>query len=201
MNPHFIYNSLNSVQSYILKNDKIKSSEYLSKFSNLMRKVLDNSQNTFITLKEEFEALNLYIEMELIRFRNSFNYTLNIQDDINLNKFDIPPLILQPFVENAIHHGLRNKEGEKILKIDVVKKDKSVCIQIEDNGIGRKEALKIKQSKLNKYKSYGTEITTKRLTLFKESYKNDVDVRILDLDELRGGSTGTRVEIYIYYEA
>lgn len=195
MNPHFIYNSLNSIQSYILKNDRVRSSEYLTKFSNLMRKVLDNSQNSFISLKEEFDALNLYIEMELIRFRNSFEYVFNIQNNIKLDEYDIPPLILQPYVENAIHHGLRNKEGEKKLKIEVVKKEKGVCIIIEDNGIGRAEALKIKQRKLNTYKSYGTEITAKRIELFKESYKNKVKHTIFDLQSGNGKCLGTKVKI------
>jgi hypothetical protein len=147
MNPHFMFNSLNSVQSYILKNDRIKSSEYLSKFSRLMRKVLDNSQDSFITLNEEFEALNLYVEMELIRFKDSFDYKLNISEGIDLNTYEIPPLILQPFVENAIHHGLRNKKGDKKLQIEVLEKANSISIVIEDNGIGRAEAQKIKQKK------------------------------------------------------
>lgn len=197
MNPHFMYNSLNSVQNYILKNDRVKSSEYLSKFSHLMRKVLENSQNSHITLKEEFEALNLYIDMELIRFKNSFDYKLEIMDGVDLNKYEIPPLILQPFVENAIHHGLRNKEGDKKLKIEVGEKENIIFIAIEDNGIGREEAQKIKQQKLNTYKSYGTEITAKRIDLFKESNKNKVNHSVIDLKSDNGESMGTRIEIEI----
>ena len=198
MNPHFMYNSLNSVQNYILKNDRIKSSEYLSKFSNLMRKVLENSQNSLITLQEEFEALNLYVDMELIRFKNSFDYKLNIMDGLDLSKYEIPPLILQPFVENAIHHGLRNKAGDKKLKIDVGKKDNIIFIIIEDNGVGREEARKRKQKKLHTYKSYGTEITAKRIDLFKETHKNKLNHKVLDLMSGKGISMGTRIEIEIY---
>ena len=198
MNPHFMYNSLNSVQRYILRNDRLTSSEYLSKFSNLMRKVLENSQSSLITLHEEFEALNLYIDMELIRFKNSFNYTLDIMDGIDLKKHKIPPLILQPFVENAIHHGLRNKEGNKKLKIDVGEKEDFVFIIIEDNGIGREEAQKIKQNKLHTYKSYGTKITANRIDLFKESDKTKLNHKLIDLKSDKGESTGTRVEIEIY---
>jgi tetratricopeptide (TPR) repeat protein len=195
MNPHFMFNSLNSVQSYILKNDRVKSSEYLARFSRLMRKVLDNSQESFVTLNEEFEALNLYVEMELIRFKDSFNYNLSISEDIDLNKYEIPPLILQPFVENAIHHGLRNKIGDKYLKIEVFKKTNSICIVIEDNGIGRIEAQKLKQKKLNAYKSHGTKITAKRIDLFKEFHNDKIEHTIVDLKSDEGEPLGTRVEL------
>ncbi|MCB2194499.1 MAG: tetratricopeptide repeat protein [Bacteroidetes bacterium] len=198
MNPHFMFNSLNSVQSYILKNDRVKSSDYLSKFSNLMRRVLDNSQSQLITLQEEFNALELYIEMELIRFRNSFEYIQIIQNGVDLKEYTIPPLVLQPFVENAIYHGLRNKEGDKKLKIEVIKKEDALNIIIEDNGIGREEAQKIKRKKLNTYKSYGTEITTKRMELFKETYKNILEHKIIDLKTDLGESAGTRIEIELH---
>jgi tetratricopeptide (TPR) repeat protein len=195
MNPHFMFNSLNSVQSYILRNDRVKSSEYLARFSRLMRKVLDNSQESFITLNEEFEALNLYIEMELIRFKDSFNYNLSISEDIDLNKHEIPPLILQPFVDNAILHGLRNKTGDKSLKIEVLQKTDSICILIEDNGIGRAEAQKIKEKKMNGYKSHGSKITAKRIDLFKEFHNDKIEHSIIDLKSEEGEPLGTRVEI------
>jgi hypothetical protein len=195
MNPHFMFNSLNSVQSYILKNDRVKSSEYLARFSRLMRKVLDNSQESVISLNEELEALNLYIEMELIRFKDSFNYNLIISENIDLNKYEIPPLILQPFVENAILHGLRNKTGDKSLKIEVLQKTDSICILIEDNGIGRAEAQKIKEKKMNGYKSHGSKITAKRIDLFKEFHNDKIQHSIVDLKSEKGEPLGTRVEI------
>jgi len=195
MNPHFIYNSLNSVQNYIIKSDRIKSSEYLFKFSKLMRKVLENSQKSLITLQEELDALNFYIEMELIRFRNSFNFELIKSDEITLSNYKLPPLMLQPFVENAIHHGLRNKMGEKNLVIKLFKKNENICIHIIDNGIGRKEALRIKKKNLNTYKSYGTEITEKRFHLFKELYKDKVKLTVIDITSDDGLCEGTRVEI------
>jgi len=197
MNPHFIYNSLNSVQSYILKNDREKSSNYLSKFGSLMRRILDNSQNPVITLEEELEALKVYIEMELIRFRNSFSFHLNIDEKIDVENIKVPPLIIQPYVENAIHHGLRLKEGERNLWINITKLDNKICIVIEDDGVGRKEAFQIRQKSQNRLKSYGTEITDKRLGLFKELYKNEVEINIIDVNEGHEGPKGTRVEIYI----
>lgn len=198
MNPHFMYNSLNSVQSYILQNDILKSCEHLSKFSSLMRKVLENSQNSLITLQEEFDALNLYVEMELIRFKKGFDYSLDIMDGVDLNKYDIPPLILQPFIENAIHHGLRNKEGDKRLKIEVKENAGRIFIFIEDNGIGREEAQKIKQNELHTYESYGMEITAKRIDLIKESDNIKLKHKIIDLKTENGDSMGTRIEIEIY---
>lgn len=198
MNPHFIYNSLNSVQSYILKNDREKSSTYLSKFGKLMRRILENSQNPVISLHEEIEALKIYIEMELARFRDSFKFYLTIDKDVEISQINVPPLIIQPYVENAIHHGLRMKKGEKNLWINIFRQEDNICIVIEDDGIGRKESQRIRELSNNRLKSFGTEITDKRLNLFKELYKNDVEIKIVDIEDLDNESKkGTRVEIYI----
>lgn len=198
MNPHFIYNSLNSVQSYILKNDREKSSTYLAKFGKLMRRILENSQNPVISLHEEIEALKIYIEMELARFRDSFKFYLTIDKDVEISQINVPPLIIQPYVENAIHHGLRMKKGEKNLWINIFRQEDNVCIVIEDDGIGRKESQRIRELSNNRLKSFGTEITDKRLNLFKELYKNDVEIKIVDIEDLNNESKkGTRVEIYI----
>ena len=193
MNPHFIFNSLNSIQSYILKNDLIKSSEYLSKFGNLMRRVLNNSQNSAITLDEELDALKLYIDLELTRFKNGFSYQLIIDNNININEMKVPPLILQPFVENAIHHGLRQKDGAKELKVRLLKKDDRIKIHIEDNGIGLEESKQVNKNKKNR--SYGTYITNKRLNLYSSLYNNDIQISMIDLSDNKTGETGTRVEI------
>ena len=179
MNPHFIHNSLNSVQSYILQNDREGSSKFLSLFSRLMRKILENSRNQFISLKEEIEALQLYIELELIRFNHSFHFNLNIDKNIELRKVNVPPLILQPYVENAIHHGLRHKREEnKTLNIKIWEDKNNIYISIQDNGVGRKKALEIKQRKTNTYKSLGMEITNKRMNLVKSIYKNQISAVI-----------------------
>lgn len=194
MNPHFIYNSLNSVQSYIFKNDKFKSSEYLSKFSNLMRRVLENSQHPLISLQEELDALKMYVDMELIRFRNNFSFQLNVNNNVNMNKVKVPPLILQPYVENAIHHGLRrSKKDDKKVELSVISKNEYLCIEIEDNGIGRNAASERKHMT----KSYGTQITDKRLSLYKELYENDVKISIIDLADKQNKPLGTKVKILI----
>jgi len=199
MNPHFIYNSLNSVQSYILKNERELSSTYLSKFGSLMRRILENSQSPLISLHEEIEALKLYIEMELLRFRDSFSFHLSIDKNLDSEKIKVPPLIIQPYVENAIHHGLRMKKEDKNLWINISRNEDAISIVIEDDGIGRKEALRIRNESNERLKSFGTEITDKRLSLFKELYKNDLDIKIVDIGNNNDkNKTGTRVEICIF---
>lgn len=193
MNPHFIFNSLNSVQNYILKNDPLKSSDYLSRFGALMRRVLENSQTSEISLKEELEALKLYVDLELIRFQNDFRCEYNISKHIDLERIKVPPLIMQPFVENAIHHGLRLKQGDKNISITIFKKNQRIHIHIEDNGIGRERAGRMNHSK--KHKSYGSDITNKRLQIYSALYKSDINVNYVDLKLEHESTTGTRVEI------
>jgi ligand-binding sensor domain-containing protein len=200
MNPHFLYNSLNSVQNYILKNDKIKSSDYLSKFGLLMRRILTNSESPLIKLSEEVMALKLYIDMELMRFDNSFEYTIDIDNDISIDNIMVPPLIIQPYVENAIHHGLRLQEGDKQLKIRITKNDNRIHIQIIDNGIGRNMANKIKSQSPNEHVSYGTNITKKRLSLLKELHRRSVSVTTKDIVDENSNPSGTMVSIVIEIE-
>jgi len=200
MNPHFIYNSLNSVQSYILRNEREKSSEYLSRLGNLMRRILDNSQYPAITLKEELEALNLYVQMEQVRFQDNFEFLLDVDEKVNLDEVNVPPLIIQPYVENAIHHGLRMKQGKRILKVQVFRKDQHLCIHIKDNGIGRKRAERMNKQKATQHKSYGTEITSKRLLLYSELYHKDIRIAIVDLTDENGEAAGTGVEIEVIEE-
>ncbi len=200
MNPHFIYNSLNSVQSYILKNEREKSSEYLSRLGNLMRRILNNSQYPAITLKEELEALNLYVQMEQVRFQDNFEFLLDVDEKVDLDEVKVPPLIIQPYVENAIHHGLRMKQGKRTLKVQVFRKDQHLCIHIKDNGIGRKRAERINKQKATQHKSYGTEITSKRLSLYSELYHKDIRIAIVDLTDSNSMAAGTRVEIEVIDE-
>lgn len=200
MNPHFIYNSLNSVQSYILRNEREKSSEYLSNLGNLMRRILDNSQYPAITLKEELEALNLYVKMEQVRFQDNFEFLLDVDKKVDLDGIKVPPLIIQPYVENAIHHGLRMKEGRRVLKVLVFRKKNNLCIHIIDNGIGRKRAGEINRQKATKHKSFGTEITNKRLSLYSELYDKDIRISIVDLQDDKGVAQGTQVEIEVIEE-
>ena len=184
---------MNSIQNFIIKSDVKNSREYLAKFGTLMRKVLNNSQSGWISLDEEFSALNLYIDMELMRFRNSFSYTLNVDNNVDLSEIKVPPLLIQPYVENAIHHGLRLKEGDKNLTINIVNNKDKFRIEICDNGIGREQSRIFRKDNNSAYKSFGTSITEKRINVFSTIYKSDFSVETIDVYE--ADNRGTKVII------
>ncbi|MBL0145867.1 MAG: histidine kinase [Chitinophagaceae bacterium] len=162
MNPHFIFNSLNSIQKYILQNDHFAASQYLTKFSRLIRLILDHSNQNTILLSGELDLLRLYIEMESLRFDNSFTYTIHVEDNINTETVLIPSMLIQPYVENAIWHGLLHKEdkGHLVLHFSLSKSG-SLNVIIEDNGVGREKATQLKSKQVLKKKSYGMQITEK----------------------------------------
>ncbi len=149
MNPHFIFNTLNSIQYYMYQHDKLATNNYLTKFSSLMRKVLENSQHTAVPLRDELDALNLYLELEKIRFKDKFDYVINIDEEIDILLYKVPTMLMQPYVENSIIHGLMPSDKKGLVKIDIkLEKDYISCI-IEDNGIGR-EAAREKKTKTRK---------------------------------------------------
>lgn len=193
MNPHFIFNTLNSINSYIIENKREVASEYLTTFSKLMRNILDLSKHEVITLEKEIATLKLYMELEALRLENKFDYTITLDKNIEPDLVKIPPLIIQPFVENAIWHGLHNKKENGHIFIRVDEKDKNMLsVTVEDNGIGRTASGAMKKQQLN-HKSYGIEITMNRLQLLNEH--NGVEV--IDLYNSENVATGTRVEIKI----
>jgi tetratricopeptide (TPR) repeat protein len=191
MNPHFIFNALNSVNNYIAKSDERGANRYLSDFSTLMRTVLENSEEDFIPLAKELELLKLYMKLEHSRFPDKFDYQINVDESIDVESFQIPPMLLQPYIENAIWHGLRYKEEKGFLHVHIESLDKnSIKIRIEDNGIGRKKSVALKTQNQKKQKSKGMGNISKRIAILNTMYKDKVDVRISDL--LQEG-TGTRV--------
>ncbi len=195
MNPHFIFNSLNSIKLYIIKNDKENAVYFLNKFSKLIRKILAASRAKEVSLKEEIETLELYANIENIRFKNEIKISFNIDNKINLSTIKIPPLILQPFIENAIWHGLSPKDGLKKLNVDIIQNDASyVIINIIDNGIGRKKSFKIKANKLHKKNSIGIKLTKERLTNFSQNFKNNFSLLFTDLED-DGKPIGTKVTL------
>ncbi len=179
MNTHFIFNSLNSINHFILISDKHNASEYLLKFSKLIRMILDNSSYSMISIEKELEALRLYIELEALRFKGKFVYSINIQDDIDIGYFKVPPLILQPFVENSINHGLIPKQNESKLEIAVSLHHKFVVISIKDNGVGRYKVNEINQNH-SEHKSLGMKLTKERINLLSRSDQIP-EVEIIDL--------------------
>jgi sensor histidine kinase YesM len=198
MNPHFIFNSLNSIKLNIIKNNKENAVYYLNKFSKLIRKILTISREKEVSLQDEIDTLELYVSIENLRFKNTINFSKNIDKNINLETIKIPPLILQPFIENAIWHGLSPKEGSKKLELSVLKTTEN-CIQIsiEDNGIGRKKAFEFQQQKLIQKKSVGLKLTEERLTIFgnKRNIKHQIIFEDLVHQNLE---TGTKVTIKFY---
>lgn len=202
MNPHFIFNTLNSIHRYIWANNQETASEYLTKFSRLIRIILENSQHPFVPLHAEMEALGLYLELETLRCNNKFITTIRVAPSINQELLMIPPLILQPFVENAIWHGLVHKEGEGHLYIDMRLdgEDTLLCI-IEDDGIGRKKAMEIKQHKLEGQTSMGMKMTSERIHLI-STLKNSKAARmeVIDLEGPEGKALGTKVVLHLPVE-
>lgn len=199
MNPHFIFNCLNSIKLYTLQNDTTAASEYLTKFSKLIRIILENSRNDRITLASEIIALKLYIEMEAMRFKEKLSYNISINKNVETDYVEIPPLLLQPFVENAIWHGLMYKEkGGKIdINIYTINEGTTLFINITDNGIGRHKAAELKSKMAEKHKSYGMKATSERIALINQIYKAGADVVVNDLVDEVGQPEGTEVIIQI----
>lgn len=198
MNPHFLFNSLNSIKLYIINNEQKNAVHYLNKFSKLVRKILEASDLKEIPLAEELETVELYMNIENIRFSNEILFDIKVCDTVDPHLIKIPSLILQPFLENALWHGLSSKEGEKQIAIQVTReKSGFIQIAITDNGIGRAMSEKLKESKVLKRKSVGIDITKERLANFSRDYQNSFDVEINDLYDQLGNSTGTRVVLHI----
>jgi len=191
MNPHFIFNALNSVNNYISKNDERSANRYLSDFSTLMRTVLENSEEDFIALKNEIELLELYLKLEHTRFPDKFSYSIKVEESINREAYKIPPMLLQPYLENAIWHGLRYRESPGKLKIKVSQKNtESLEICIEDNGIGRKKSAELKTQHQKKQRSTAMRNIKKRIAILNDMYNNNISVEVKDLNE---NGTGTQV--------
>lgn len=193
MNPHFIFNAMNSIQDYIVHNERKLASSYLVKFSRLMRLYLEHSQVSEIFLKEEIETLELYLFLEKIRFETDFEYEILYDKNLLGSDLKIPSLLLQPFIENAIKHGLSNKKGLKKIKVSFQEKDSFFEIMIDDNGVGRQAT----QNKENKYKSFATKATAKRVELLNKNYNKNISVTIVDKHDEFSRPTGTTVIIQI----
>ena len=198
MNPHFIFNSLNSIKLYIINNEKENAVYYLNKFSKLIRKILIASTEKEMTLEDELDTMKLYMNIENIRFSNEIDFQVEVDKSINTSSIRVPSLILQPFLENALWHGLSSKENDKQILLNVTKPDADyVRIIIQDNGIGRKESERINSNKLLKRKSVGISITKARLANFSKGFTSDYKIYIEDLYDEHGNAEGTKVIVNI----
>ncbi len=200
MNPHFMFNSLNSIQSFVIKNDTDNAIRYLSKFSQLMRRTLSNSRESMISLQDEIQALTLYLEIEKLRFDEKFEYKIVLDPAIDDSFIEIPPMILQPYVENAIIHGLMHSPQKGHLNINISLKEDTIICSIEDDGIGREKAAEIKKASGIERKSRGMMITRERLEILNQYSNDHYTVNVVDLIDANGKAAGTRVEVTILYK-
>jgi two-component sensor histidine kinase len=196
MNPHFFYNALNTIQSFIFANDKRNASAYLSKFSKLTRMILEMSERDTILLEEEILALTLYLDLEQIRFNGDFTFAINVSKNVEVNQLKIPSMIIQPYIENAIKHGLLHKKADKVLVINISTNDKFLIIEIDDNGIGRKKSGEINSHKNSKHVSFSTTANQKRIDILNADNKN-IGVKYIDKIDENNEPTGTNVTISI----
>jgi ligand-binding sensor domain-containing protein len=196
MSPHFIFNSLNSINRYIVTSDPETASNYLTKFSKLMRLILENSNHKIVSLEQELSALKLYIELEAMRFNHKFRYTMHVDENVDASLVGVPPMVIQPFIENAIWHGLLHKDDTRELSIKVRRNGDFIQCIIEDNGVGRKKAQELKSKSISREKSFGLKITTDRLKMANNN--SDLShVEIIDLHDNAGQASGTKVIVNI----
>ncbi|MGA0560328.1 histidine kinase [Larkinella sp. VNQ87] len=201
MNPHFVFNSLNSIEYFVLKGQDKEAQRYLSRFSRLLRLILNHSKEETILLADELEALQLYLDIEASRFDGAFSHTLEVDSQIDTRSIEIPPLLLQPFAENAIWHGLMpSQQPEKRLHVRILPgPGQSIVFEVEDNGIGRRKAAELKSRSAVRRKSYGMEITRQRVELFNQHYPSQIAIQVLDLQT--DTQTGTLVRMLYQPEA
>jgi hypothetical protein len=200
MNPHFIFNCLNSINRFILKNETEAASNYLTKFSRLIRMALTHSKKDFISLEDELEMLRLYLDMERLRFKDAFEYSITFKNSIDTGNVFVPPLLLQPFAENAIWHGLMHKDGHGHLDIELRVDNKMLTCTITDDGVGRNKAAEIKSRSAEKSKSMGLQITSERLALLNKETDQPTLFNIEDIINEDGKPAGTRVILKMNYK-
>ena len=195
MNPHFIFNALNSVNNFIAVHDERSANRYLSEFSVLMRSVLENSDEDFIPLKKEIELLELYVKLEHNRFKEKFDYVMFVDEKIELKNYAIPPMLLQPYIENAIWHGLRYKKEKGNLEISIQQKSADLLlIKVQDDGVGRKKSMEMKTKHQLKQKSKGISTIENRIAILNDMYKDKIAVSVSDVCE---DGSGTKVELIL----
>jgi tetratricopeptide (TPR) repeat protein len=193
MNPHFIFNALNSVNQFVAQQDERTANKFLSEFSQLMRLVMENSQEDFIPLNKEQEILLLYLKLEHYRFRDKFEYEIQIDESINADAIEVPPMLIQPYIENAVWHGLRYKETKGKLSLQFLKANSHMIVKVQDDGIGRKRSAELKTQNQRKHNSTGIRNIEERLSIINKVYKTNYRVVIEDAKS----GTGTLVSIYL----
>ena len=196
MNPHFIFNSLNSIENFIMQNEKRLASDYLNKFARLIRLILDSSRTEVVPLSKDMEALQLYVDLEQLRFSNKFSYKTEVDPALLGGDYQVPSLLIQPYVENAIVHGIAHSEADNLqLSIKASLTDDTILYVVEDNGVGRLKSATYNQQNKPYHESIGLSITEERVRLFNKEGNDAHSVRIIDLYDDQHIPSGTRVEI------
>ena len=194
MNPHFVHNSLNAIQYYIQLNEVEKSEDYLAKFSKLMRLFFEYSRKQTISLENELQLLNNYLEIEKLRFEDGLEYSVDVDKKLDTEDVFLPPMILQPILENAINHGIFHKEGQGTLELKFIYiNENTFKVEVVDNGIGVNKARELSKNKKQTHTEHSSFVLEERLTLLKESNHWDIDFTILDRSETEENQTGTKV--------
>lgn len=198
MNPHFIFNCLNSIQQYVAERDITGANNFITDFSRLIRMTLDLSTHPLINLCDEVDYISTYLRVERARLEDAFDYRVNIEESLDVREVHLPPLLLQPYVENSIRHGIRYKTGgDGLVQINICKKNHGILISIEDNGIGREAAKKYKSEYHIQYQSKGMSINEDRIRILNTSAEKKIGLAITDLYDSKKEPTGTRVDIYL----
>ncbi|MEO6914471.1 MAG: histidine kinase, partial [Chitinophagaceae bacterium] len=197
MNPHFIFNALNSIKKFVIANEATNAEKYLGKFSRLIRTILDNSQSGMVTVEKELQLLTLYLDLEQLRFGSKLSYTITIDDEIDGKDIKIPSMIVQPFVENAMLHGIMHLENNGKIDIRFLLHQDWLEITIEDNGIGREKAASYRNERGEAHHSIGIAVATKRLEALKKEDNTPAGIEIVDLGNKAGEGCGTKVIISI----
>ncbi len=197
MNPHFIFNSLASIQNFVINENSDQASIYLSRFSQLVRNILDNSVEEYIPLEKEINTIENYLELQKVRYAGKFDYTIKVDEKIDKESMLIPPMLAQPFIENAIEHGIRHKVTQGHIDIRFHRNDGMIVFEVEDDGVGREKANEIESTQKTKHRSMGTSLTRDRLNALNSKLKKKIRMEITDLKDTSGQGCGTRVEFGI----
>ncbi|MCD6018380.1 MAG: two-component system sensor histidine kinase [Bacteroidetes bacterium] len=200
MNPHFIFNSLNAIQNYIFKQDSLKAGNYLTQFSELIRMILDFSRKDYISVESEVKLLNTYLELQKLRFESKFDYQISVDEKIDRETVHIPPMLAQPFIENAIEHGIFYKKEKGRVDVRLYYERSLLVYEIEDDGVGMEEAMKLKNKLKSSYESLATIITKERMDTLNEQSKSDIEIEIIDKKNNTAGDSGVKVKFVVPFK-
>jgi LytS/YehU family sensor histidine kinase len=197
MNPHFIFNSLASIQNFVINENSDQASIYLSRFSQLVRNILDNSVEEYVPLEKEVSTIENYLELQKVRYAGKFDYAIGVDEKIDAENVLIPPMLAQPFIENAIEHGIRHKETSGHIEVNFRFNDGFILVEVEDDGVGREKAHEIESKQKIRHRSMAISITRDRLDILNKKLKKKIRMEIVDLKDDYGEAIGTRVEFGI----